>query len=61
MKTEHLNDHECRAILEELYCGYSVVLPISEDHARAMIQTGSLYLNLEHEHTLKLLKANYDN
>jgi hypothetical protein len=54
-------DWERLALLEEIEQGIKIVLPVDEEHARNMIQVAQFYLNQHHEHTVKLLKAEYGN
>lgn len=38
-------DHECRLVLDEIYCGDKIVIPSSDEHARNMIKVAQTYLN----------------
>ena len=59
MKTEYLSDEECRARLEDLYSGNAVVLPVSIDHAKYMRTMSQHYIDVCHQETIDLLKADY--
>jgi hypothetical protein len=59
--TTNFSDEECRRQLEELYSGRSVVIPSSVEHAESMLRMAKFYINEQHQHTLNLLKADYDN
>ena len=52
-------DQECRFKLEELYSGYAVVLPVSEEHARFMIRVAEFYLDQHRQATFKALTKDY--
>jgi hypothetical protein len=60
-KTHYLTDDECRILLEKIYSGDSIVIPVSDEHARNIIQMASYYLDNSHQQTLQVLKHNFDN
>ena len=53
-------DTERLILLDELERGEKIVLPISIEHAEAMLRVAHFYIDQEHQKTLKALKANYD-
>ena len=53
-------DWQCRHKLEELYGGYAVVLPVSEDHARMMIRVAEYYLEQQRLETFRALAKDYE-
>jgi hypothetical protein len=52
-------DHECRLVLDELYCGDKIVIPSSIEHAEFMIQVAQKYIDQQHTNTINALKADY--
>lgn len=57
--TENYSDHECRKMLQDLYDGLSVVLPVDENHAKFMILIGQRFLEDRHRQTFDALKKDY--
>lgn len=52
-------DWERLELLKEIERGDKVVIPVSEEHAKFMIQVAQFYLDQQHQATLKLLKKDY--
>ena len=53
-------DWERLELLKEIERGDKIVIPVSMDHARYMIQVAQFYIDQEHGKTFKALKADYD-
>ena len=54
-------DHECRLLLDELYCGDKVVLPSSLEHAEFMLRVAQDYINNHKQETINALLKVYTN
>lgn len=54
-----LTDYERLALLEELERGEKIVLPVSMDHARFMLQVAQYYIDQHHQQTFDALKKDY--
>lgn len=46
-------------LLEEIERGDKVVIPVSIEHAKFMIQVAQNYINQQHQETLDTLKKDY--
>ncbi len=54
--TSNYADWECRAKLQELFDGRSVVLPSSEEHARYMLLVAQNYIDQRVQATFDIVK-----
>jgi hypothetical protein len=54
-----LTDYECRLKLNEIYEGHCVILPSSIEHAEAIMRVTQLYIDQQHNETVKLLSKEY--
>ena len=52
-------DWERLALLEELERGEKIVLPVSMEHAKFMIQVAQNYIDQQHQQTFEALKKDY--
>jgi len=52
-------DYERLLLLEELERGDKVVLPVSMEHAKAMLRVAQFYIDQQHQDTMKALKNDY--
>lgn len=52
-------DYERLILLDEIERGDKVVLPVSMEHAKAMLRVAQFYIDHEHEKTLEALKNDY--
>ena len=52
-------DWERLELLKEIECGAKVVIPVSYEHARFMIQVAQFYIDQQHQETFDALKKDY--
>lgn len=52
-------DHERLLLLDELERGDKVVLPVSYEHAVAMLKVAQFYIQEQHQATFKALTKDY--
>jgi len=58
-RTYGFTDAECRDMLEDIWGGKEVVLPVNEQHARSMLLVAQYYIDMNVQQTFKILKAEY--
>ena len=52
-------DWERLAVLDELERGEKIVLPVSMEHAKAMLRAAQFYIDEHHRQTFEALKKDY--
>ena len=52
-------DWERLAVLEELERGEKIVLPVSMEHAKAMLRAAQFYIDQQHQATVDALTKDY--
>ena len=52
-------DWERLELLKEIECGDKVVIPVSIEHAKFMLQVAQFYIDQQHKETFDALKKDY--
>lgn len=52
-------DWERLELLKEIECGDKIVIPVSMEHAKFMIQVAQFYIDQQHQETFKALKKDH--